>query len=139
VDKDGKTLFAAGVLGDSLCILPLGSPDKKRLLKFEKDTFPYLCLPHPDGKRLFVSLWNRSAVGVIDLASDKMTGTWKTDSHPTEMALSPDGKTLFVACANSTRVSILDAADGEAVQNAPLCPAPEIAVRQHAEQPVSVR
>src|SRR5262249_21009380 len=60
-DKAGKTLFAAGLLGDAVCVLPVDAPDKKRLVPFEKDTFPYACLPHPDGKRLFVSLWNRAA------------------------------------------------------------------------------
>jgi sugar lactone lactonase YvrE len=116
LDKAGKTLFAAGLMGDAVCVLPVDSPDKKRFVKLDKESFPYLCLPHPDGKRLFVSLWNRAAVAVIDLTNDKITATWKTESHPTEMALSPDGKTLFVACANSTRVSILDAKDGEAMQ-----------------------
>jgi DNA-binding beta-propeller fold protein YncE len=116
VDKAGKTLFAAGVFGDAVCVLPVESPDKKRVVSFEKDTYPFACLPHPDGKRLFVSLWGRAGVGVIDLTSDKLAATWKTESHPTEMALSPDGKTLFVACSNSTRVSVLDANDGQSLQ-----------------------
>jgi DNA-binding beta-propeller fold protein YncE len=116
VDTEGKTLFAAGPWGDAACILPLQGPDKKRLVKFEKDTFPYTCLPHPDGKRLFVSLWGHAGVAVIDLTSDKIAATWSTQSHPTEMVLSPDGKTLFVACANSTKVSILDAKDGQPLQ-----------------------
>jgi sugar lactone lactonase YvrE len=115
IDKAGKTLFAAGLLGDAVCVLPVDAPDKKRMVPFDKETFPYACLPHPDGKRLFVSLWNRAGVAVIDLTGDRIAATWKTESHPTEMALSPDGKTLFVACSNSTRVSILDANDGQAL------------------------
>ena len=47
----------------------------------------------------------------------KVVGTWPTETHPTEMALSPDGKTLFVACSNSTRVSVLDASrDGKGLE-----------------------
>jgi DNA-binding beta-propeller fold protein YncE len=116
VDKAGKTLFAAGTWGDAVCVVPLGSPEKKRHVHFDKDTYPYTCLPHPDGKRLFVSLWGRAAVAVIDLEHDKIAATWSTAGHPTEMTLSPDGKTLFVACANSTKVSVLDAHDGQALQ-----------------------
>ncbi len=116
VDKTGKTLFAAGPWGDAACILPLDNPDKKHLIKFEKDSYPYSCLPHPDGKRLFVSLWGRGGIAVVDLEADKIAATWPTASHPTEMALSPDGRTLFVACSNSTTVSIVDAKDGQSLQ-----------------------
>ena len=88
----------------------------------DKDSYPYTCLPEPGGKRLFVSLWGKAAVAVIDLESDKVAAVWPTESHPTEMALAPDGKTLYVACANSTRVSVLDAAhDGKSLQTIACC------------------
>ena len=86
-----------------------GRPREARHYPFARESYPYACLPDPGGKRLFVSLWNKAAVAVIDLASQKVIATWPTEKHPTEMALSPDGKTLYVACANSTRVSVLDA------------------------------
>src|SRR5262249_24265284 len=44
------------------------------------------------------------------------TATWKTEAHPTELALSPDGKVLYVACANSTKVSVLSSADGKGLE-----------------------
>jgi sugar lactone lactonase YvrE len=108
VDRDGKTLFAAGPWGQAVRIVPLDDPTSARTVRFEEDKYPYTCLPLSDGKRLLVSLWGGSAVAVVDRASGKVTEQWKTESHPTEMALSQDGKTLFVACANSTKVSVLD-------------------------------
>src|SRR5205807_645318 len=57
---------------------------------------------------LYVSLWNKSCVAVIDLAEKKIAGNIPTERHPTEMVLASDGKTLYVACANSTRVSVID-------------------------------
>src|SRR5262249_42786836 len=116
IDKTGKTLFAAGPWGDAVCIMPLDNVDKKRLVQFGKDSFPYVCLPPPHGKRLFVRLWGRSGGAAINLADDRITAAWPTESHPTEMALSPDGNTLFVACANSTKVSVLNAKDGKLLQ-----------------------
>jgi DNA-binding beta-propeller fold protein YncE len=114
---DGKTLFAAGLWGHAVNIVPLDNPEKLRTVKLKKDSYPYTCLPEPGGKRLFVSLWGKSGVAVLDLESDKVAAIWPTESHPTEMALTPDGKTLYVACANSTRVCVLDAArDGKALQ-----------------------
>jgi DNA-binding beta-propeller fold protein YncE len=109
-DAAGQTLFAAGVWGHAVCIVPLDPPDERRTVTLEKESYPYACLPEPGGKRLFVSLWGKSAIAVIDLESDKVAASWPTDSHPTEMALAPDGKTLYVACANSTRVCVLDTA-----------------------------
>src|SRR5207249_5008960 len=115
-DRAGKTLFVAGPWGDSARIVPVDEPEKRRVVELPKNSYPYLCLPDGDGRRLFVSLWGAAAVAVVDLAGGKVTATWKTDSHPTELALSPDGKTLYVACANSTRVNVLDAGTGKAVE-----------------------
>jgi sugar lactone lactonase YvrE len=108
LDREGRTLFAAGTWGHAVCIVPLADPEKKRTVPLGKDSYPYACLPEPGGKRLFVSLWGKSSVAVVDPARGKLLATWPTESHPTEMALSPDGKVLFVACANSTKVSVLD-------------------------------
>ena len=116
-DADGRTLFAAGLWGHAVAMVALDNPDKRRTVPLEKESFPYTCLPEPGGKRLFVSLWGKAAVAVIDLESDKVAATWPTDSHPTEMALAPDGRTLYVSCSNSTRVCVLDVAhDGKALQ-----------------------
>ncbi len=78
--------------------------------------YPYSCLPEPGGKRLFVSLWAKSAVAVVDLDTNKVSAVWKTASHPTEMLLDPKGKALYVACANSTQVTVLDPSTGGTIQ-----------------------
>src|SRR5262249_39742121 len=116
VDRDARHLFAAGTWGGAVAVVPLGEPEKVFKLSVGKDSYPYACLPAAPGQRLFVSLWNRAAVAVLDLEERKLAGTWETEAHPTEMALSPDGKTLFVACANSTKVSVLDAQTGKGLQ-----------------------
>ena len=65
---------------------------------------------------MFVSLWNKAAVAVVDTVTDKVIATWPTERHPTEMILAPDGKHLYVACSNSTSVTVLDTAAGKPVQ-----------------------
>ena len=86
--------------------------------------YPYAVLPEPGGKRLFVSLWAKAGIAVIDLETNKVTAVWKTASHPTEMLLDPKGKALYVACSNSTQVTVLDPATGITIQtiNAALYP-----------------
>jgi DNA-binding beta-propeller fold protein YncE len=103
VDRNGKTLFVAGTRGDAVSVVPLAGPEKCLMISLPKDSYPYACTLDRSGKRLFVSLWNRSSVAVLDLAEKRLLNTWPTERHPTEMALTPDGKALFVACANSTK------------------------------------
>ncbi|HEX5446706.1 MAG TPA: beta-propeller fold lactonase family protein [Pirellulales bacterium] len=117
---DGKTLYAALAWGHSLAILDLAESEPGDAAKpgphvsLEKDSYPYAPLPTPDGKRLYLSLWGKSGVAVLNLASREIEARWQTAAHPTEMALSPDGRRLFVACANSNTVSVLDTETGEA-------------------------
>jgi hypothetical protein len=94
----------------------LAAPETVSLIRLDRESFPYTCLFEPGGKRLFVSLWNKASVLVIDLATRKPVASWPTEKHPTEMVLSPDGKTLYVACANSTQVSVVATADGRALE-----------------------
>jgi DNA-binding beta-propeller fold protein YncE len=117
VDPAGKTLFAAGTWGNAVAIVPLDADTERATVALGKDSYPYACLPDRDGRRLFVSLWNKSAVAVVDVAAKKVAATWPTEKHPTEMALTADGKTLFVACANSTRVCVLDTSSGTGRQS----------------------
>ena len=77
---------------------------------------PYACIPDPDGKRLYVSLWMDSAVAVVDLTKNEVVKRLPTAPHPTEMVIDPKAKALYVACANSTQVSVIDTTDYAAVQ-----------------------
>jgi DNA-binding beta-propeller fold protein YncE len=107
-DPTGKTLYAAAPWGDAVVVRPVRDGEAFKHIPLEKDSYPYTCLVSNDGQRLFVSLWAKSAVAVVNLQDPKSRSVvWATEPHPTEMALSPDGRTLFVACANSTKVSVL--------------------------------
>ncbi|MBI3840092.1 MAG: beta-propeller fold lactonase family protein [Planctomycetia bacterium] len=114
--SDGKTLFVANAWGDTLTLVPLDDPQKLQRLGLEKDSYPYTSLPSADGRRLYVSLWNRSAVAVLDLSTLKFAAEWSTGSHPTEMVLSPQGDTLYAACANGNTVAVLDSQTGRALE-----------------------
>ncbi|HET6879422.1 MAG TPA: bifunctional YncE family protein/alkaline phosphatase family protein [Pirellulales bacterium] len=113
---DDKTLFVAGGWGHALAAVSLEAPAQATRLKFSEDSYPYAVLPTPDGERLFVSLWGKGAVAVIDLKAWEIDDTWPTEPHPTEMVLSPDAERLFVACANSNKVTIIDTKTGQAAE-----------------------
>jgi WD40 repeat protein len=115
-DGRGTSLAVAGPWGDAVAILRPDATDSPKKVALGKESFPFACLFDKDGVRLFVSLWNKAGIAVIDTRTNEVTATWPTESHPTEMVLSPDGKTLFVACANSTKVSVIDATNGKGLQ-----------------------
>ena len=116
LSRDGGLLFAAGAWGARLALVSTESEGTPTLIDFEKDTFPYLALPAPDGNRLFVSLWGGASVAVVNIAAQKIEAHWPTPSHPTEMALSPDGSLLYVACANSNLVAVVEVSSGKTLE-----------------------
>ena len=116
VSVDGKTLYVAGGWGHALAAMSLTEPTAMQRLAFAKGSYPYTVLPAADGKHLYVSLWGKASVAVVDLEKFAVEDTWATEAHPTEMALSPQADRLFVACANSNQVTVLDTAGGRATE-----------------------
>ncbi len=114
--QDEPLLAVAGPWGDAVALIPNNIAGLPHKVPLGKESFPFACLFSKRGDRLFVSLWNKASVAVIDVKEEKVAATWATESHPTELALSPDGKTLYVACANSTKVSVLDAVSGQGLE-----------------------
>jgi len=80
------------------------------------DTFPYACRLDEKRRRLYVSLWAKAEVAVIDLEGQRPVALWRTEEHPCEMVLNRSGKFLFVANANRNTVSVFDTDTGRAVE-----------------------
>ena len=116
VHPSGTMLCVAGTWGHAVCLVPLARPEDRTTISLGINSYPYGCLIDAKGKRLFVSLWNKAEVAVIDLETKDVVQTFATEKHPTEMVLGPGDKTLFVACANSTRVSVINVADGKGLE-----------------------
>ncbi|HYT92259.1 MAG TPA: alkaline phosphatase family protein [Gemmataceae bacterium] len=109
-------LYVTGAWGHGVCFRPADGSGAPYILPLGADSYPYTCLFDAKRDRLYVSLWGKSGVAVVNIGGKDLTQTFRTESHPTEMVLSPDGKTLYVACSNSTRVSVLNAADGKGLE-----------------------
>lgn len=116
LSKDGNQLFVANPWGDTVALVPLAEPAKISHVKFTASDYPYTTLPSADGKRLYVSLWGRTSVAVINLETKKVDAVWETNAHPTELLLSQKQELLYVACANSNSVCVLETATGKALE-----------------------
>jgi YVTN family beta-propeller protein len=81
-----------------------------------EDAYPYACRLEEKRQRLYVSLWAKAQIAVVDLKTDQVIARWPTEEHPCEMLLTRDGKHLFVANANRNTVSVLDTQTGKPVE-----------------------
>ena len=79
--------------------------------------YPYATAVPQDGKTLYVSLYNGSAIAVVDLATGEVTslqvgnqptGPSLPSSHPSHLAVHPSGKAVYVAVENSDLVCVID-------------------------------
>lgn len=113
VSRDSTSLFVTGTWGHALAIVSLVGDPRVRHIDLEAESHPYACVLDGKEDRLFVSLWSKAAVAVINLGKGAVESVWPTEQHPTEMVLSADGTSLYVACANSTKVSVIDVATGK--------------------------
>jgi len=111
-DGSGQTLVAAATWGDALHFVDPANPEMSGAMPISRDAYPYAIVPW--GEKLLVSLWGQAGVAVVDVKEKRVVATWKTEEHPTEMALTPNGKALFVSCANSTKVSVIETETGKA-------------------------
>lgn len=114
--NDGKTLWVANVFGHSASKLDLETGKFTAEIDLDADSYPYSLVLDEKSSRLFVSLWGKGEVAVIDTAKLAVISHWKTQEHPNEMLLSPSGGTLYVANANRNSVSVLSTTDGKSIE-----------------------
>ncbi len=88
--------------------------------------FPYGCALDERGGRLYVSLWARAHVAVVDTGTRKVVAQWPTAEHPNEMALSRSGQYLYVANGSRNTVTVFDTRQGQAVETLDASLSPEL-------------
>ena len=108
ISRDGRTLYAAENLGDSLAVIDLATRQVVQRLATER--YPYGVAVTSDGT-VFVSAWGGSTVSAFPLASNGTLGIGsrtRVPRHPSALLLSGDGSRLFVASGSTDRITVLD-------------------------------
>ena len=108
VSPDGKTLYVAENLADSLAVIDVAS--KKVTQRFATERYPYGVVVAKDGT-VYISAWGGSTVSVfasIDGGRLKSAGSIPAGRHPSAMTISADGSRLFVASGSTDRVAAVD-------------------------------
>ncbi len=114
--KDGSTLWVADAFGQCVHRVDLKTGAVAKEVLFEVDSYPYGVVLDEARGRLYVSLWGKAEVALIDTSKNEIVGRWKSEEHPNEMLLGGGGKVLYVANANRNTVSVFDAEAGKALE-----------------------
>lgn len=108
ISPDGRTLYAAQVLGEAIVAIDVQARAVKRRVTLPAEA--YAVTLTADGATAFVSLWGGAKVLVFDARRLEQTAEVAVGEHPNAMVLSADGARLFVACASTNAVWVVDVA-----------------------------
>jgi len=108
VSPDGKTLYAAENLADSVALIDLATAKVTAAVPVGHN--PYTVALDRDGRLAFVSNWGASTVSVLDTATARITRTIPVGTHPSALRLGPGGRQLYVADTDADSVSVIDTA-----------------------------
>ncbi len=114
IDTAAAELYVGGELSDTLYAVDLNA--RRVAARLGLPGAPYTCLCSRHSSRLYVSLWDRAAIAVIDRPTLQLVRTIPVGDHPNDMTESPDGSRLFVANANQNTVSVIDASAGRVTE-----------------------
>jgi len=108
LSPDGRTLYVAENLADSLAVVDLQARRVVQRLAMER--YPYGVVVAPNGT-VYASAWGGWTVSVFGVQGN---GTLRegmrvrVGRHPSALALNSSGSRLFVASGSTDRVSVLD-------------------------------
>jgi DNA-binding beta-propeller fold protein YncE len=112
VSHDGRFLFAAENLGDTLAVVELSSG--KVVQRLETGRYPYGVATDARGN-VYVSIWSSHEVEVFgpDL---KRRGAIDAGRHPAALLLDGDGSRLFAASPSTDSVAVIDTASMKTIR-----------------------
>jgi YVTN family beta-propeller protein len=107
ISPDGKTLYVAENLADSLAVVDVATRQVKR--RFATEPYPYGVVVAPDGT-VYVSAWGGSTVSVFTPSGNGITdaGRIPVGRHPSALLLNRDGSRLFAASGTTDRIAAVD-------------------------------
>ena len=106
--RDGKLLYVAENLADSLAVIDVASGSVTQRLAAGR--YPYGVLVDSDGV-VYVSSWGTSQLHVFAPSADGPLRAAKTIAvarHPSTLLLSPNGARIFAASASTDQISVID-------------------------------
>ena len=114
VNKSNTNLYA--VTKEDSILYVIEPVSRKILKKVQLAAIAYNCILSPDEKTLYISLWGGSQVVAYNTASQTITASISTGSHPNELLLNKTGTYLFVANASDNSVSVISTKTNKVIE-----------------------
>ena len=108
VSRDGKYLFVAENLSDTVAVVELHS--KRVVQRLKTEPYPYAVVASP-ANEVYVSAWGGTTVSVFVSGAKAMLrerGRINVGRHPSALLLNQNGSRLFVASATTSSVAVVD-------------------------------
>ena len=108
ISRDGRMLYAAENLADSVAVIDLGT--RRVVQRLATERYPYGVAVTSEGG-VFVSAWGGSTVSAFPPAQNGTLGAGariKVARHPSAVLLNADGSRLFIASGSTDRINVLD-------------------------------
>ncbi len=116
VSDDGQTLYVANAFSFTVARFNAETGELEAEIPLGEEAWPYDLELLDEADRLYVSLWGRAEVAVIDTKTNEPLTPLKSQEHPNELQLSPDNSILYVANANRNTVSIFETETGKTLE-----------------------
>jgi DNA-binding beta-propeller fold protein YncE len=108
ISPDGRTLYAAENLGDSLAVVDLAQ--RRVVQRLATERYPYGVAIAPDGT-VYTSAWGGWTVSVFNSRPNGTLGEGtrvRVGRHPSALTLNTSGSRLFVASGSTDKITVLD-------------------------------
>ena len=120
VSADGRTLFAADNLTDSLTLVDLTAGTVRATVPVGHN--PYAVAASADGQTAYVSNWGESSVSAVDVASATERHKIGVGTHPSALLLNPGRPELYVANSDSDTLSVVATTSDQVARTLSLAP-----------------
>jgi YVTN family beta-propeller protein len=108
ISPDGRMLYVAENLGDSLAVVDLATHSVVQ--RFATERYPYSVAVGPDGS-VYVSAWGGWTVSVFTPTANgrlREAGRVRVGRHPSALTLNHDGSRLFIASGSTDQIIVMD-------------------------------
>jgi YVTN family beta-propeller protein len=117
ISRDSQRAVIACEADGNLLVMDVTRMEPIETIRLGKPHLPMGMTVSGDGKTLYVATGRGATVFVVDMATNKITGSFATEGKRSwGVALSPDGKFLYTANGPSNDVSVVDLATQKVIK-----------------------